>query len=430
MLLSWHLAQWRQELFMCLFEHFCRVKMNHALASSRSLSLREKVVDYLSLERNVAIASAAVFLLGFGEELWKKFLPKYLEALGASTPIIGLFGTAEDFFDAVYQYPGGWIADHLGRRRAFLIFIALASAGYLVFFFSRSWPLLFAALALVMAWQSMASPAVFAVIGDSLPRERRAMGFTLQSILKRLPIVIAPIAGGALIAALGVIRGIHTGLLITLALAVVTVLLVLKLNVTISPPEMTNMRGVWRSFHSALKRLLISDIIIRTCEGMTGVLTILYVTNVAGFSIARYGTLIAIQMITSILVYIPAGKIADRIGRKPFVIATFLSFAIFPVAIIVASNFVLILLAFVIGGLREIGEPARKAMIVDFAKHNVRARSIGLYYLVRSLSITPAAAIGGLLWKITPQVPFITAGIIGALGTIVFAATVEERYAS
>jgi len=404
--------------------------MNHALASNRSLSLREKVVDYLSLERNVAIASAAVFLLGFGEELWKKFLPKYLEALGASTPIIGLFGTAEDFFDAVYQYPGGWIADHLGRRRAFLIFITLSSAGYVVYLFSSWWPFLFVALALVMAWQSMASPAIFAVIGDSLPRERRAMGFTLQSILKRLPIVIAPILGGALIASQGTLKGVHTGLLITLALAAMTVLLVLKLNVTIGPPETTNIHGVWRSFHSALKRLLISDIIIRTCEGMTGVLTILYVTNVAGFSTARYGMLIAIQMITSILVYIPAGKIADRIGRKPFVIATFLSFALFPVAIIVASNFILLVLAFVIGGLREIGEPARKAMIVDFAKENVRARSVGLYYLVRSLSITPAAAIGGLLWKITPQAPFIIAGIIGVLGTLVFAATVEERYAS
>ncbi len=402
---------------------------NRAAFTSWS-GMRERLVDYLSLERNVTIASAAVFLLGFGEELWKKFLPKYLEALGASTPVIGLFGTAEDFFDAVYQYPGGWIADHLGRRRAFLIFIALSSAGYIVYLFSPWWPLLFVALALVMAWQSMASPAIFAVIGDLLPRERRAMGFTLQSILKRLPIVIAPIIGGALIAALGIFKGVHTGLVITLVLAGVTVLLVLKLNVTVAPPATTNMRGVWRSFHRALKRLLISDIIIRTCEGMTGVLTILYVTNVAGFSVARYGTLIAIQMVTSILVYIPAGKIADRVGRKPFVIATFLSFALFPIAIIVASNFILIVAAFVIGGLREIGEPARKAMIVDFAKESVRARSVGLYYLVRSLSITPAAAIGGLLWKITPQVPFITAGIIGVLGTLVFAATVEERYAS
>ena len=393
-------------------------------------SLRAKLADYLSLERNVSIASAAVFLLGLGEELWKKFLPKYLEALGASTPIIGLFGTAEDFFDAIYQYPGGWIADRLGRRRAFLIFIALASAGYLVYYFASSWPLVFVGLALAMAWQSMASPAIFAVIGDSLPPDRRAMGFTLQSILKRVPIVIAPIIGGALIVSLGIVKGVHAGLLITLGMAGITLLLVLKVNIAIKASPATNIAGVWRSFHTGLKRLLISDVIIRMCEGMTGVLTILYVTNVQGFSTARYGTLVAIQMTVSILVYIPAGKIADRIGRKPFVVVTFFSFALFPLAVMFAWNFAFLVIAFVIGGLREIGEPSRKAMIVDSARADLRARSVGLYYLVRSLSITPAAAIGGLLWKISPQVPFVVAGIIGLIGTVVFMLTVEERYAS
>jgi len=398
--------------------------------SHEPVGLRAKLADYLSLERNVSIASAAVFLLGLGEELWKKFLPKYLQALGASTPIIGLFGTAEDFFDAIYQYPGGWIADRLGRRRAFLIFIALASAGYVVYYFASSWPLVFVGLALAMAWQSMASPAIFAVIGDSLPQERRAMGFTLQSILKRVPIVIAPIIGGALILSLGIAKGVHAGLLLTLALAAITLLLVLKVNVAIKASPATNIAGVWRSFHATLKRLLISDVIIRTCEGMTGVLMILYVTNVQGFSTARYGTLIAIQMTVSILVMIPASKIADRIGRKPFVILTFFSFALFPLAVMFASNFSFLVIAFVIGGLREIGEPSRKAMIVDSAREDLRARSVGLYYLIRSLSITPAAAIGGLLWKLSPQVPFVVAGIIGLIGTIVFTLTVEEEYAS
>lgn len=404
--------------------------METTTPTHKPASLRAKLADYLSLERNVSIASAAVFLLGLGEELWKKFLPKYLEALGASTPIIGLFGTAEDFFDAIYQYPGGWIADRLGRRRAFLIFIAIASVGYLVYYFASSWPLVFVGLALVMFWQSMASPAIFAVIGDSLPQERRAMGFTLQSILKRVPIVIAPIIGGAMIASLGIVKGIRAGLLVTLVLAAFTFLLLLRVNIAIKASAATNIRGVWRSFHRALKRLLISDVIIRMCEGMTGVLTILYVTNVQGFSTARYGTLVAIQMVTSILVYVPAGKIADRIGRKPFVIVTFVSFALFPLAVMMATSFAFLIIAFIIGGLREIGEPARKAMIVDFARADLRARSVGLYYLVRSLSITPAAALGGLLWKIAPQVPFLTAGAIGLIGTIVFTLTVEEKYAS
>jgi MFS family permease len=135
-------------------------------------------------------------------------------------------------------------------------------------------------------------------------------------------------------------------------------------------------------------------------------------------------------MATAILVYIPASKIADRTGRKPFVIATFVCFGAFPVAVVLARNFPALLAAFVVGGLREVGEPARKAMIVDFSRPDLRARSIGLYYLVRSAVIAPAAFIGGLLWKLDPSIPFIVAGAIGLVGTLVFTLTVEERFAA
>jgi len=117
---------------------------------------------------------------------------------------------------------------------------------------------------------------------------------------------------------------------------------------------------------------------------------------VTGITIPQYGVLVAVQLATAILVYIPSAKIADRLGRKPFVIATFVCFALFPVTVVLANSFAWLVGAFVIGGLREIGEPSRKAMIVDFADAQTRARTVGLYYLVRSLSITPASAIGGL----------------------------------
>jgi MFS family permease len=388
------------------------------------------VASFLGLERNVVIVSAVVFLLGFGEELWKRYLPKYLEALGAGVGTIGLFGTAKDFFDAVYQYPGGWVADRVGRRRAFLTFIALASVGYFVYLVSPSWHYVFLGLALSMSWHSMASPAVFAVIGDALPKGRRAMGFTVQSMLKRVPMAVAPLAGGALIAWAGVVSGVRVGLLIMLALAGAGAALTLAINLPVTVGAPANVRGVWRSFHAALKRLLVSDIIIRTCEGMAEIFVVLYVTNVTGHSLPQYGALVAVQMTTAILVYIPAAKVADRVGRKPFVIATFFCFALFPVAVVLSRSFPALVFAFVIGGLREIGEPSRKAMIVDFAEPHLRARTVGLYYLVRSLTITPAAALGGLLWKVEPWAPFVTAGLIGVVGTLVFAATVEERYAS
>jgi MFS family permease len=388
-----------------------------------------RLTNFLGVERNVTAASGAVFLVGLGEELWKKFLPKYLEMLGASTTAIGLFGTAEDFFDALYQYPGGWLADHWGRRRAFLTLLGAASTGYLIYLFSPSWPFLFVGLSFVMAWQSMASPAIFATIGDALPKKRRAMGFTFQSMLKRIPMVISPLVGGATIAAFGLRTGIKVGLAITFVFVGIAVPLLFLMNLRVAPKDSVKLRGVWNAFHLTLKRLLVSDIAIRTCEGMSDIFTVLYVTNVTGITIPQYGVLVAVQLATAILVYIPSAKIADRLGRKPFVIATFVCFALFPVTVVLANDFAWLVGAFVIGGLREIGEPSRKAMIVDLANPQMRARTVGLYYLVRSFSITPASAIGGLLWRIRPQIPFFAAGIIGIVGTLLFAATVEEKYA-
>jgi len=402
------------------------VKPEEFMTPNSPQSKSERLKTFLSLERNVTAASGAVFLLGLGEELWKKFLPKYLQALGASVPVIGLFGTAEDFLDAVYQYPGGWIADRYGRRRAFLVFLALACVGYVIYLFGPSWPFAFVALAFAMAWQTMVSPAIFAIIGDALPPNKRAMGFSVQSILKRVPSVIAPLIGGWLIARRGIVTGVHIGLIATLAIAAATALLIRTINIT-HEAHNSNIFGVWKSFHGRLKRLLISDIFIRTCEGMADVLVILYVTDVLHISVARFGTLLAILFTTTLLIYLPASKAVERVGRRPFIIATFCAFALYPLAVVSAHDFTGLVIAFIIGGLREIGEPARKAMIVDFAEPKLRARSVGLYYLLRSLAITPAAAVGGLLWKISPQTPFVVAGMFGVVGTFVFMATIRDN---
>lgn len=393
-------------------------------------TIQKTFKEYLGMERNVVAASGSIFLAGLGEELWKKFLPKYLESLGASVAAVGLFGTAEDFFDALYQYPGGWLADYWGSRRAFLTYLAVTAVGYLIYLFSPAWPYLFLGLAFVMVWQTMASPTIFATIADALPKDRHTMGFTVYSVLKRIPVVISPLVGGAIMGVVGLARGVRVGLLVTLVLAGCAATLLLSLRLPAGARDAVKIGGIWDSFHPTLKRLLASDIVIRLCEGMADILVVLYVTNVSRITLPEYGMLIAIQLLTSIFIYVPSAKLAERIGRKPLVVVTFLCFAFYPVAVILAHNFSGLICAFVLGGLREIGEPSRKAMIVSFAQQQLRARTVGLYYLVRSLSITPASLIGGLLWKVRPETPFVTAGIIGLLGTLLFALTVEEQDAA
>jgi MFS family permease len=391
---------------------------------------RARVTEALALEPNLVAVSAAMFLIGLGENLWRRFLPKYLELLGAPITAIGLFGTTEDFLDGVYQYPGGWVADRFGRRRALVLFVAAAMIGYAVFLVAPSWRYGFLGLVFVMAWTSMASPSLFAVVADSLPSERRTMGFTVQSVLRRVPIAIAPTLGGLAIAATGLRTGVRLGLVISVVLAAVTLTVVARIRIPLVMEQApTNIAGVWRSFPAPLRWLLASDVFIRTCEGMVDVFLVLYAINVVGISASQFGVLIAVQMTTAILSYFPAARLADRIGRKPFVIATFLAFSLFPLAVVVSRSFGTLLLAFVVGGLRELGEPARKALIVGLAQPHLRARSVGLYYLVRSIAIAPAAFIGGLLWRTSPAVPFRVAAVIGFAGTLVFIVTVDERNA-
>lgn len=388
-----------------------------------------RAASFFALERNIVRVSMAMLLLAFGENLWKSFLPRYLQALGAPIRAVGLFGSIKDFLDGVYQYPGGWLGDHLGRRKALLMFVLAASVGYAIYLVAPTWQWVVVGLVFAGGWSSMGSPALFAVVGDALPRERRAMGFTVQAILKRLPIAIAPIIGGLVIVRMGLIPGVRALLVVTLVLSAMTLIVLLRVRIDRIEGPAANIRGVWRSFPSALRWLLVSDIFIRTCEGLVDVFLVIYATTIVGISAPEYGLLIAVQTVTAIVVYIPAATIADRFGRKPFVIATFAAFSLFPLMVVFSHDFATLVLAFIVGGLREVGEPSRKAFIVDSAAPALRARVVGLYYFVRSLAIAPAALVGSILWERQPADPFLAAAAIGVIGTVLFSVTVREEQA-
>jgi len=267
-------------------------------------------------------------------------------------------------------------------------------------------------------------------VGDALPRGRRALGFSVQSILRRVPILVAPTLGGLAIVAYGVKTGVRTGLAVSIVLAAATLLVLRRMRMDPrAAHEPTGIAGVWRSLPTPLRRLLLSDVFIRTCDGMVDVFLVLYAVNVVGIGAPAFGVLVAIQTATVIACALPAARVADRVGRKPFVVATFVAFTCFPLAVVAAHSFAGLALAFVVGGLREIGEPARKALILEFVRPELRARGVGLYYLIRSVAIAPAATVGGLLWKVSPGMPFLLAGAIGLTGTVLFTLTVEERHA-
>jgi MFS family permease len=137
------------------------------------------------------------------------------------------------------------------------------------------------------------------------------------------------------------------------------------------------------------------------------------------------GILLNVREITSLLLYLPLGHWTSRPGqtKKPFIGATFVFFALFPIALVTLGKLGVggLVAAFVIAGFRELGEPARKAMITELVPADCRTQAIGLYWAARGAGIAPAGLVGGLIWyRFGPDAMLWTAGAIGVLGALSF----------
>jgi MFS family permease len=370
--------------------------------------------------RRATSLAVALFVFGFGEELWFRYLPEYLRTLGASVFVVGLFGTVKDLLDAAYAYPGGWASDRLGTRRALLLFGGVTVAGYAVLWAWHSVAGVFAGIVLVMAWASLGLPATFALIGEELDERRRIGGFTVQAILKRLPIVVAPPLGGLLLTRLGTGPGIRLGLLASILLSLAMLVgLSLALR-SAESPSTTALRDLVKppKLPPALRRLLEADCLIRLCEGLPDIFLVLWAIEIVGITPAQFGILVSVRTVTSIVSYAPAAALAGKTEKKPFVLLTYAFFTAYPLFVLFARSFAGLLAAWVVGGLSEIGEPARKALIVDLADPAARGRTVGVYYSLRGFAVAGAAAIGGALWTIRPALTFETAAALGVVGTL------------
>jgi MFS family permease len=178
-----------------------------------------------------------------------------------------------------------------------------------------------------------------------------------------------------------------------------------------------------REMSPLLKSLLVSDILIRFCEQIPYAFVVVWCmkTLATPISAMEFGTLTAIEMATAMLVYIPVAYLADRSTKKPFVVTTFIFFTLFPLALMFAKSFWVLVPVFILRGLKEFGEPTRKALIMDLAPEDRKAGMFGLYYLCRDTIVSVAAFGGAFLWQASPQLNFMVAFGFGVLGTVWFA---------
>jgi len=379
------------------------------------------------LQKNILLLLTMVILLGLGEKMAERFLPLYLVALGGGTLSVGLLNGMDNLLSALYSFPGGYLSDRFGFKRALIVFNLLAMFGFLVVIVFPVWQAVIIGSIFFISWTAISLPATMSLISQVLPGNRHTLGVSLHSLVRRIPMALGPLVGGVLITQLGEVDGTRWAFGAAFALGGVALVFQGRMVEAGSArpvggqpqgrsfPEGNPLRAI-RGIPPALRRLLVSDILIRFCEQIPYAFVVLWVVNVVGVSPAGFGVLTAVEMATAILIYIPVAALADRSGKKPFVLITFGFFSVFPLLLLFSRSFPLLVLAFIVRGLKEFGEPARKALILELCPAESKAGTFGAYYLVRDVVVSIAAFGGAFLWQVSPAVNFLAAFGFGVVG--------------
>ncbi|MGI8784066.1 MAG: MFS transporter [Acidobacteriota bacterium] len=381
------------------------------------------LVRFLGLRRDLVWILLAMMVIGLGEELWIRFVPKYLDVLGGGALVIGLYDALKTLLGAVYAYPGGALTDRLGHRASLAIFTLLSLAGYLLVYFVTHWAAVLVGMFFFLAWSSFSLPASFSLVAGRLTQNKYAMGIGVQGIVKRLPILVGPVLGGVLIGRYGVVEGIRVGLLVSVATGLVALAFQLRIGESISATyQKISFFDVLGKFPPTLRNLLVSDILIRFCERIPYSFVVLYVLDDVGASAVQFGTLTTIEMLAAIVCFVPTAYLSDRYGRYGFVIVTFVFFTLFPLVLLFSHSFKMLVVAFVIRGLKEFGETARKALILEQTSDGTRSRTVGAYYLIRDVTVSFGSLAGAVIYReVSPQANFLVAAAVGLVGTVYFA---------
>jgi MFS family permease len=379
------------------------------------MTQRQRITDFLGLQKNILGLLAMVILVGLGEKMAERFLPLYLIALGGSTFSIGLLNGMDNLLSAVYSFPGGYASDRLGYKRALLLFNLIAMSGYAVVIVFPYWEAVLIGAIFFVSWTAISLPATMDMVASVLPKNKRTMGVSLHSLVRRVPMALGPVIGGAMIGIFGEVKGIRIAFVAALALAGVS--LVFQ-QVMITDERRTSAKDGSTASHGfsllsgPLRNLLVSDILIRFCEQIPYAFVVIWCVSINKITPLQFGLLTTVEMITAMLVYIPVAYLADKGTKKPFIVTTFTFFTVFPLILLFAKTFWLMVIVFVVRGLKEFGEPTRKALIMDLAPDDKKAATFGIYYLVRDIIVSIAAFGGALLWDpSTAQVIIDTIGI-------------------
>ncbi|TSA45617.1 MAG: MFS transporter, partial [Deltaproteobacteria bacterium] len=257
------------------------------------MSWRERIVDFFGLRKSIVALLFMAVLVGLGEKMAERFLPIYLLALGGGILSVGFLNGMDNLLSALYSFPGGYLSDRLGYKRALIVFNLVAMTGYVIVILFPHWLAVLVGAAFFLSWSALSLPATMSLVSRALPQQKRTMGVSLISLVRRIPMALGPVIGGVLIGIYGEKTGIRLAFGVALLLGIVSLVFqqVMIADDGNRGKAETRPSRLWRFMSPDLRNLLVSDILIRFAEQIPYAFVVIWCIKMNGISAVQFGLL-------------------------------------------------------------------------------------------------------------------------------------------
>lgn len=317
----------------------------------------------------------------------------YVLLLGGTSADVGFINALRPLAFILIIPVAGFLADQQGRVKIIAIATYLSALTYLFYITATHWSMLaignFVAGLIVFHF-----PAQSAVMADSLPPQRRGIGFAIYTAIPGAVAIIAPFFGGFLIDQLGTdtaMRYLYTILLLAYVASATIQLKFLKETVQeranaiqLSQLKTLLVQAYQSAFETvkwmptSLRVLAVIIALSFTANAMAGPFWVVYGTDVIGFTASEWGLLILFHAMVRIALTIPAGWVVDRVGKRRTLIGAFL-LTLPPVLLFTQTQGFMdvLLLLIMLATANAFLVPACSSLLTDHIPRELRGRVMG-----------------------------------------------------
>ena len=346
----------------------------------------------------------------------------YVTALQGTGLALGAIGLANWVAMAAVAFPGGYLADKYGRRWLITTMTFIMALSNLFYAFAPTWHFILIG-SIVHSLCLIYQPALFAMVQDSLPPERRGIGSSLIQLIHGTFNTPGPAIAGILLWRFGLIDSMRIIYVLMTILYLIAAIWRLRLTETVTngDPEPIKARYFISSYPKAVKEsfkvwkilpptvfwLFIVQIIVMFSMNMNGVMNAIYAKEVLGIPEEQWWLTFLPLLLTMIALSIPIGKMVDKIGRK---IPLILGLTVFAsgTLIFTMGNLVIVMIAMVMFATGQLLVMASAmALSTDLVDPVSRGKVVGFRNFVGYIFNGIAMLLGNYLYiTYFPQLPF------------------------